>query len=192
MKELNTLKTLRRRRTNFGDVLKELNVQRFAEVGVLNGENFRRLLKCQPHLAVAVDLWLADRHDEELDQAAMDVMYQGMLDLERHNPAVKVYRCSSVEGANLFPDECFDCVYIDANHSYEGCSEDIKVWWPKVRMGGIMGGHDYGNWKIKHGADKGKRFGVQQAVDEFVAKEGLFDRFVIIPSGIPNWFIVKP
>ena len=33
--------------------------------------------------------------------------------------------------------------YIDARHDYCGCSEDIQNWWPKVKPGGIMAGHDY-------------------------------------------------
>ncbi len=36
-----------------------------------------------------------------------------------------------------------DFVYIDANHSYECVKEDIEAWYPKVRAGGVIGGHDF-------------------------------------------------
>jgi hypothetical protein len=34
-------------------------------------------------------------------------------------------------------------VYIDANHEYASVVEDIALWRPKVRKGGILAGHDY-------------------------------------------------
>lgn len=34
-------------------------------------------------------------------------------------------------------------VFIDGDHSYEGCRDDIVAWLPKVRRGGILAGHDY-------------------------------------------------
>jgi hypothetical protein len=34
-------------------------------------------------------------------------------------------------------------VYIDANHLYEAVTVDIKTWLPKVKIGGILGGHDF-------------------------------------------------
>ena len=50
---------------------------------------------------------------------------------------------SSVEAATLFPDEFFDLVYIDAAHDMKNVVNDIKAWWPKVKIGGILAGHDY-------------------------------------------------
>jgi len=35
-----------------------------------------------------------------------------------------------------------DLVFIDADHSYQGCSTDIKAYTPKVNSGGILSGHD--------------------------------------------------
>ena len=34
-----------------------------------------------------------------------------------------------------------DCVYVDGDHSYEGCAGDLDAWWPTLRSGGIMAGH---------------------------------------------------
>jgi hypothetical protein len=50
-------------------------------------------------------------------------------------------------------------VFLDADHSYEGVKEDWFEWRPKVKPGGWLAGHDYGD----------KRFGVKQAVDESLA-----------------------
>jgi disulfide oxidoreductase YuzD len=43
----------------------------------------------------------------------------------------------------LFPDNYFDFVYIDANHTWQGITNDIHDWWPKVKLGGYLCGHDY-------------------------------------------------
>jgi hypothetical protein len=40
-------------------------------------------------------------------------------------------------------EEQVDYVYVDARHDYCGALEDIAAWWPKLRPGGIMAGHDY-------------------------------------------------
>ncbi len=36
-----------------------------------------------------------------------------------------------------------DFVYIDGNHNYEFVKQDIANYYPKVREGGLLGGHDY-------------------------------------------------
>src|SRR5690606_817074 len=36
-----------------------------------------------------------------------------------------------------------DLVFIDALHDYESVKQDIRLWWPKVRIGGMIAGHDF-------------------------------------------------
>ena len=40
-------------------------------------------------------------------------------------------------------DGFFDFIYVDARHDFKGVYEDLVAWWPKLRAGGIMAGHDY-------------------------------------------------
>ncbi len=49
----------------------------------------------------------------------------------------------SEEACKHFDDEFFDLVYIDAQHDYEDVKQDIKLWLPKVKKGGVIAGHDY-------------------------------------------------
>lgn len=51
-------------------------------------------------------------------------------------------RASSV-WASKFIKNNLDFVFIDADHDYENCRDDIAAWLPKVRKGGIIAGHDY-------------------------------------------------
>lgn len=71
----------------------------------------------------------------------------------------------SVYAASLIPGEDkdfgqLDFVFIDANHYYDFVLADINVWLPKLKKGGLLGGHDYNNPRGDWGKD------VKRAVDE--------------------------
>lgn len=56
---------------------------------------------------------------------------------------VEIKRMKSVEAAKTEADESLDLVFIDGDHAYESVKSDIDAWWPKVKKGGVMLGHDY-------------------------------------------------
>ena len=88
-------------------------------------------------------------------------------------------RLPSVKAARCFDDGELDFVFIDAEHSYEAAKTDIATWWPKLRPGGLLIGHDYHR----------KRFpGVCRAVDEFAERE----RLSVLRKGQTVWSIQKP
>lgn len=52
-------------------------------------------------------------------------------------------RTTSAECAGDVPSrEVYDVVFIDALHDYTSVKEDIALWWPLVREGGYLCGHD--------------------------------------------------
>jgi hypothetical protein len=71
-------------------------------------------------------------------------------------------KMTSIQASTLFDDNSIDFCFIDADHSYEYVSSDIKYWYPKIKINGILGGHDYrgGN-------------GVYQAVNELAQQYNL-------------------
>jgi hypothetical protein len=73
---------------------------------------------------------------------------------ERVSKFVRAVKMDSKDAHQIYEDASLAAVFIDGDHSYEGCSADIKNWLPKVRPGGYIAGHDY-NWK-----------GVREAVTE--------------------------
>ena len=53
------------------------------------------------------------------------------------------HKCRSLDIVTSVVDESLDFVYIDGDHHYTNVLADIRAWWPKVRSGAFLGGHDY-------------------------------------------------
>jgi predicted O-methyltransferase YrrM len=129
-----------------------------AEIGVERG-NFSRLILSQwSGKLMSIDMWV---HEEIYKEACKNLLSEERCIMIKE---------SSVSAAEQTLDESLDFVYIDADHSYAACREDIEAWLPKVRHGGLVAGHDYLNWTIDQGA--GCDFGVKAAVDEYCSKHG--------------------
>lgn len=58
-------------------------------------------------------------------------------------PYINVHIMDSAAAAELFTDESVDFCFVDASHVAENVKLDIEAWWPKIKQGGILGGHDY-------------------------------------------------
>jgi hypothetical protein len=151
-----------------------------AEIGVERG-NFSKLMLTQyMGNLVEVDMWANEK-----------IYTEAMKNL--NTPRSIIRRQPSVEAAETMPDESLDFVYIDADHDYFNCKRDIEAWFPKVRHGGLVAGHDYLNWEKSEGA--GCEFGVKAAVDEYCARHGYKlhvttdDYFEGNPY--PTWWFVK-
>ncbi len=67
------------------------------------------------------------------------------------------HRGKSVDVARDFKKQ-IDLLFLDGDHSYEGCRSDIESWFPHLKPGGLVIMHDYG-WAE----------GVQQVVQEIIS-----------------------
>jgi predicted O-methyltransferase YrrM len=101
----------------------------------------------------------------------LDKSYANLVQYYQAVPAIHVIRGDGVASLNTYPDDTFDMVYIDADHSYEGCKRDLEAASKKVKVGGYIMGHDYEMNMAK--AQNVYHFGVKQAVDEFCLARGL-------------------
>lgn len=85
---------------------------------------------------------------------------------EQYGERAGFVRAWSHLGAEAFPDEHFDFIYIDANHSYAAVKQDLLSWYPKTKRGAVIAGHDYAMGDIN-------TYCAKKAVDEFAAEHGL-------------------
>ena len=65
-----------------------------------------------------------------------------------------------------FPDNHFDWIYIDADHSYDGVLRDAKASAAKLKPGGLMIFNDFAHIDPELG-----RYGVQRAVVDFALEK---------------------
>lgn len=148
----------------FGRILPDNGI--CAEIGVRTGDNAERILNLSmPKQLYLIDCW--DFTKSRCDNGEqMNKTYNPQEWFERisnkygNRNNVEVLRKTSFEASQQFEDNYFDWAYIDAAHDYESVMEDCEVWWPKIKRGGFLCGHDY-------------RGNVRKAVDDFIKKNNL-------------------
>ncbi len=65
------------------------------------------------------------------------------LDIAGVLETVNVIQLSSLEAVNVYADQSLDFIFIDNDHSEEHVFEELNAWWPKLKKGGTLAGHDY-------------------------------------------------
>jgi len=184
MSVIDELRTMRKR-WDLPLVMERLEFRRVVEVGVASGRHLKHLATCPGLLElVGVDPWLIEGYDSEVTQETMDAWHA---DLQRLDIA-SLYRMRSVTAAKLFDDGHFDLAYIDARHDAPSAYEDAATWWPKVRSGGVLGGHDFTTFVSPDGVFNNVVLGVGRFLDE-VRHHGFFATML---ERKPSWFVVKP
>lgn len=123
--------------------LLEFNVG--VEVGVERGVFSETLCRANPGVKLfCVDAWKAYRgYRDHVDQAKLDGFYQETAERMKAYPRVTLIRKFSVDAAKDFKDGELDFIYLDGNHNFENITADLAAWSRKVRVGGIIAGHDY-------------------------------------------------
>lgn len=107
------------------------------------------------------------------------------------------YKLSSEQAAPYFRDASLDFVYLDASHDYANVAQDLRVWYPKVKPGGVLAGHDFinGNWdqmiaNPSFAEVQTLVYGVKFAVEEFSQQHG-YAVALTVDDAIPSWYFSK-
>jgi len=83
------------------------------------------------------------------------------MNLDKYKHKIKWMKEKSADAVKFIADNSLDFVYLDGNHDYEFVVKDISLYYPKLKIGGLLSGHDYDYKSVK------------KAVDEFANKENL-------------------
>lgn len=136
-----------------------------AEIGVAEGRSSFDFLSYGLDCLYMVDAWqtLDQTGDGSFPQNWHDRNYADAVERVRpFGDKARILRGKSVEMAEKVKDGSLDFIYIDADHSFAGCLNDLTAWVPKCRYGSIIAGHDFLN----------EAYGVKKAVDTFCAMSG--------------------
>jgi len=105
------------------------------EIGTAWGDNAVRMLRARDNLHLTL-----------VDINIQSPLKNAMIEF---NHRTKQIQMQSAEAAKLFPDNHFDYIYIDADHTYPYVKGDLEAWYPKAKPGSIFAGHDLDDGDVK-------------------------------------------
>lgn len=161
-------------------LLKNKNPKVGLEIGVQRGHTTVGVLSLLPSIEkyYAVDPWMAyDKVDyrtpgsSKYTQQRNDKYFEVFKEKTKQwKDKIEIIRMMSGEAHVHIPDESLDFCFIDGNHDHDYVMEDMRLYLPKMKKGGLFGGHDYEN-----GNDYGcSDWGVEIAVRDFFGEGNFF------------------
>ena len=191
------------------EIGKEFPKGKGVEVGTFKGEFSKEIMENWEGSLYMVDVWRPLSNEEYLDASnhgnhETQIYGEAMNNIKGFEDRAVMVRATSEIASNMFEDNSLDFVYIDANHAYDYVVQDIELWYPKVKEGGYLCGHDYINmdWdKDPNFTENGKDkhiyssnfyhgvFGVNPAVDEFCEKNGYDSQ--VTKEWFGTWWLKK-
>lgn len=164
-----------------------------AEVGVFAGDLSSRLLARHKGLHLTmIDSWgegfgadylASSDYHANMHRVDHEMFYeQARNSVRAFADRAVIHRGRSDQMCARIPDRTLDLAFIDADHTYDGCKADLAAYYPKVKPGGIIAGHDYANDDWEFGPT------VKRAVDEFITAHGL----TLELGENWTWFATKP
>jgi hypothetical protein len=131
-------------REDFGKMFKALGFTRGVEIGTWQGEFAAALCASNPDLhLICIDPW---KPYKEFHEPITPIMFTTSKAIATarllHANCEIICEFSNIAVLSV-PDNSLDFVYIDGNHSFFSVVEDLTLWSPKVKVGGVISGHDY-------------------------------------------------
>ena len=145
---------LKDRKPNCSDPQKDLAVLESitpdsicVEIGVFKGEFSEEIVKKGPRHLYLVDPWKTWNGPGfrlySKKQAVMDEIHESVVEKFQGDDNVTVRRLPSLEAVSGFEDDSLDWVYVDGDHGFQPCLDDLKAWYPKCKKGGLLVVDDY-------------------------------------------------
>lgn len=160
---------------------------KIAEIGIFKGEFskfiFEQLNPKELHLIDIFEgmMCSGDKDGNNIVWTNLSDEYTNLNEFFKLNNNVYIHKNKSEDVLNSFPNEYFDIIYIDGDHTYNGVKSDLTVSYNKVKKDGFICGHDYINERFE---------GVVRAVNEFCDQTQLKINY-ITKDGCPSFCIRK-
>ncbi len=174
------------RRTGLIDLFKEKGFKVGVEVGTDRGGYAQDIMERMPEVELfTIDPWLPYNEGKEVkDEAKMvEIQNEARETLSKY-PNCHIIHDTSMNAVTTFKDNTLDFVFIDGNHEYDAVLEDIIEWTKKIKVGGIIAGHDYKE-------DKDKKYGVVEAVNLYAKLNHIELNILRKGSFVDCWMFYK-
>lgn len=119
-----------------------------AEIGCAFGAYAKILMgKWKGKSLLMIDPW--ERQDPNVyregtnNEAPFNGWYEEVIRLASTDPRIHPIKGYSIQVAPSIENGSLDFAYLDGNHSYRAVLEDMDAYWEKVKVGGVLGGHDF-------------------------------------------------
>lgn len=187
----------KRKLVNFVDIktrdqlamaFKDLGFKKGVEIGTEAGKYAEVLLKENPELELfCIDPW--ETYGNYRNHVSETKWIQLREDAVKRTHKYK--NCRLIKGyshmwVDAFEDNSLDFVYIDGNHDFLNTARDIAMWHNKVKVGGIVAGHDYNRLQKKD-----YKCHVQDVVDAWVSAMDIEALYITEDDSAKSWFYVK-
>lgn len=146
-------------RDDMAELFAELKFTKGAEIGVDKGDYSEVLCKANPQATIyGIDPYSRIAYEPNIvphdagiydTQEGFEDNYQKAISKLSKYPNYIMMRGYSLDALKQFDDKSLDFVYIDANHDFPNFINDLHEWAKKVKIGGIVSGHDYANYSYK-------------------------------------------
>lgn len=188
-------------REDMAELLFELNLKKAVEVGVAAGNFSATIMAGNPQLK----MWGVDPYEpytgykDYVRRDTFSELERGAHERLDKYPGYEFIKKYSKEASEMFEDESLDFVYLDANHTYDFVTEDLELWTPKVKKGGIMAGDDYARIRARNG-EPSSNWAVIPAIHDFTKKYG-YQLYIwgmqakhpgLKRDPIRSWMFIKP
>lgn len=122
---------------------------------------YRAATQCTEATIYCIDPWLNDATSVRQYHGGEKNFWDWSLNVKKWlGDRVIGLRGVSNDFMSMFEDESVDLCFIDADHHREAVYSDCMAWWPKIRDGGVLVGHDIrGMWRSEVLAGVTKAFG---------------------------------
>ena len=131
-----------------------------AEIGVWKGDAFLTMLHNCPNIKTLHGVDCYEPYNDYLSPGVYNanepsVVYDKKdidfiklvcyhrLEYSGHKDKIRFHEMDSNEAAEYIDDDSLDFIFLDAYLSGQQAKNDLDVWYPKVKDGGIFAGHDW-------------------------------------------------